>query len=195
MARGGSQPSLVQCFRKHRWCGAGCSPPLVLCEDGVPGKDALGACSWGWAESHRCSQGVGSVGRTKDLRSALLRQRSIVGLSCWALPALLASKSAPSSTEGKQGVFPCSRGAGCSCVGAARGLRAPVAVLMGCKLVAAVLLFCLEVSRKSLCAAPRCVCVSPAVWASRNPTQKLPAEDCWGRGGRLCAVCGLCLLV
>lgn len=64
-------------------------------------------------------------------------------------------------------------------------------MLVGCRLVAVVLLLCLELLRKSLHAAPRCVCVSSAVQRSTNPTQKLLAEDCSARGGRLGAVCGL----
>lgn len=68
-------------------------------------------------------------------------------------------------------------------------------MLVGCRLVAVVLLLCLELCRKSLDAAPHRVCVSSAAQRSTNPTQKLLAEDCSGRGGRLRAVCRLGLLV
>lgn len=55
-------------------------------------------------------------------------------------------------------------------------------MLVGCRLVAVVLLLCLELCRKSLHAAPHRVCVSSAVQRNTNPTQKLLAEDCLGRG-------------
>lgn len=55
-------------------------------------------------------------------------------------------------------------------------------MLVGCRLVAVVLLLCLELCRKSLHAAPRRVCVLSST-ESTNPTQKPLAEDCLGRGG------------
>lgn len=56
-------------------------------------------------------------------------------------------------------------------------------MLVGCRLVAVVLLLCLELCRKSLHAAPHRVCGSSAVQRNTNPAQKLLAEDCLGRGG------------
>lgn len=64
---------------------------------------------------------------------------------------------------------------------------------MGCRLVALVLLLCLELCRKSLHAAPHRVCV-----LSSTEEHKSNPEAAAGRGllrerwGRLRAVCGLC---
>lgn len=68
-------------------------------------------------------------------------------------------------------------------------------MLVGCRLVAVVLLLCLELCRKSLQAAPHRVCVLSSTEEHKSNPEAAGRELLRERRGRLRAVCGLCLLV